>query len=525
MNAKHSAPRRPVILVILDGFGTNPSKRNNGIALADTPHLDAYFSRYPHALIQASGHAVGLPDGQMGNSEVGHLTLGSGSIVRQDLVRIDDAIADGSFFENPTLVGAMRSAKELGRPMQLLGLVSDGGVHSQLGHLLALIELSRRWGVRPLLHMITDGRDTPPRSALGYLEAVESALQAADGAIASVSGRYYSMDRDNRWERTERAWRAILLGKGRRASSARAAIESAYALGENDEFIKPCILPAWQPPEADDPIISFNFRKDRPRQIVAALGQAEFAVFDRGGTPLLDVTCMMQYDPQFRMPFAFIPEAPAATLAEAVSAAGLRQLHCAETEKYAHVTYFFNGGRREPWPGEDRVMVPSPKVATYDLAPEMSAGRVADEVIEAIGRDEYAFILVNFANGDMVGHTAVRSAVIAAVESLDREVGRLLEAAVAADYSVILTADHGNCEELVDPTTDAPHTQHTSYPVPCMIIDSSTWQLSCGGGLANIAPTALHLMGLPRPEGMTHRSLLLKEIEIAVDLQRFEGAA
>ncbi len=525
MRNQHATPRRPVVLVILDGFGVNPGKVNNAVAEADTPNLDAYYSRYPHTLIQASGAAVGLPDGQMGNSEVGHLTLGTGTIVRQDLVRIDDAVADGSFFENPALVSAMEEARRRQRPMQLLGLVSDGGVHSGMGHLLALIELCRRSGVRPLLHMFTDGRDTPPQSALDYLDRVEPALTAAGGAVATVIGRYYAMDRDRRWERTEKAWRGIVLGKGRHVASARLAIRSAYAAGETDEFIKPSICPGWEPVQRGDPAIFFNFRKDRPRQIVGALGFEGFDGFDRGESPLLGVTGMMQYDARLGMPFAFAEEAPEITLNKVISAAGLRQFHCAETEKYAHVTYFFNGGAQEPLPGEEQVLVPSPRVATYDLKPEMSAQEVADTVIAAIRSEKFAFIVVNFANGDMVGHTAVKPAVVQAVEVLDYEVGRVLEAAVAKDYSVVLTADHGNCEELVDPTTDAPHTQHTTYPVPCIIVDSSTWQLSCAGGLANIAPTVLQLMGLPKPEGMKEGSLLVSELSPKIKLRRYEGAA
>jgi len=525
MNTENRAPRRPVLLMILDGFGTNPGKLNNAVALADTPRLDEYFARYPHTLLQSSGHAVGLPDGQMGNSEVGHMTLGSGTIVRQDLVRIDDAIAKGSFYENPVLLSAVRDAAQRGRPVHLLGLVSDGGVHSQLGHLLALIEMCRREEAQPLLHCITDGRDTPPQSALGYLGELERALDEAGGGIVTVMGRYYAMDRDRRWDRTERAWRAIVLGKGRRAQNARSAVETAYANGETDEFIAPCILPGWVALQADDPVISFNFRKDRPRQIVSALTDPGFDGFDRGDAAYAGVTCMMQYDRSWDLPFAFDHEAPAATLAEVVSDAGLQQLHCAETEKFAHVTYFFNGGRADPWPGEERVLVPSPKVATYDLKPEMSAPEVGDEVVAALESERFAFIVVNFANGDMVGHTAIRDAVIRAVEVLDEQVGRVLETAVAHDYSVILTADHGNCEEMVDPRTDAPHTQHTCYPVPCLIMDEADWVLSSGGGLSNIAPTVLQLMGLPKPAGMTASSLLLKEQAEQVQVKRHNAAA
>lgn len=525
-----AVPRSPVVLVILDGFGVNPSRQNNGVLEADTPNLDGYFSRYPHTTLQASGHAVGLPDGQMGNSEVGHLTLGAGSIIRQDIVRISEAVASGEFFQNPEFKGAMARAGAGRRVVHLLGLVSDGGVHSDLGHLRALIEMARQNRVRPLLHMICDGRDTPPNSAMHYLEQVEPLLHQAGGAVASVMGRYYAMDRDKRWDRTELAWRALVLGKGEHASTAKTAIGSAYAAGDSDEFIKPILLPCYQPIGAGDVVISFNFRKDRPRQIVAALGAASFTGFDRGDAPLADVVCMMPYDRAVPLPFAFEPERPSTTLGQVVSAHGLAQFHCAETEKYAHVTYFFNGGQATPYSGERQMLVPSPKVATYDLKPSMSAAEVADAVVGAISQGTYAFIVVNFANGDMVGHTARRHAVLEAVETLDKEVSRVLQAAENAGYSLILTADHGNCEEMVDPFTGAPHTQHTTYPVPCLILDEVNWQLSSQGGLANIAPTVLQLMGLAVPEGMDASSLLLRELpgKRPVERQspgRFRGAA
>ncbi|MGQ9660107.1 MAG: 2,3-bisphosphoglycerate-independent phosphoglycerate mutase [Thermochromatium sp.] len=504
-----NVPRRPVVLIILDGFGLNPAKANNAIVLAHTPNLDRYFATNPHTVIQASGLAVGLPDGQMGNSEVGHMTLGSGCVVRQDLVLIDQAIADRSFYENPALVAAARAAAAHHRPLHLMGLVSDGGVHSHVNHLIALIKLCHYQGVRPVVHMFTDGRDTPPRSALKYLPGVERALEVAGGQIASVSGRYYAMDRDNRWERTELAWRVLVAGEGRRAPSARAAIEAAYAAGEDDEFIRPTLIEGGETIRSGDQVIHFNFRKDRPRQLVSALFKPDFDHFDRRGVCGVKVTCMMEYDPWYGLPIAFDHDRPKITLGQVLSQAGLAQFHCAETEKYAHVTFFFNGGRDEPYPGEERRLIPSPKVATYDLKPEMSAPEVAEAVIAAIKEHRYPFIVVNFANGDMVGHTAVREAVIAAVATLDREAGRVMDAAVAAGYSVVLTADHGNCDELIDPVTGHPHTQHSLYPVPCLIIDEVPWRLAVGGGLKDIAPTVLALMGLPIPEVMDGRSLLL----------------
>lgn len=505
-------PRRPVVLVILDGFGVNPSKRNNGVVEARTPRLDGYFARYPHTTLAASGHAVGLPDGQMGNSEVGHLTLGAGEIIRQDAVRISDAISNGDFFANRALVDAVRAGERRGGVVHLLGLVSNGGVHSQLDHLSALIRLCGEHGVRPLLHAVTDGRDTAPSSAMHFLPVIDEQLRAFGGAVASITGRYYAMDRDSRWERTERAWRALVLGKGRRAPRLEEAIDTAYAAGETDEFIKPVLLPDFRPVGDDDPLICFNFRKDRPRQIVAALADPGFKGFDRGDSPRPAVTCMMPYERRLRLPYAFEPEQPATTLGQVISALGLAQFHCAETEKYAHVTYFFNGGRADPHSGERQLLVPSPDVATYDLKPSMSATAVADAVVAAIGTGRYAFIVVNFANGDMVGHTARRDAVLEAVETLDQEVPRVLEAAENAGYSVLLTADHGNCEELVDPFTGEPHTQHTTYPVPCLLIDEANWQLSSSGGLSNVAPTVLQLMGLQAPAAMTADSLLLRRL-------------
>jgi 2,3-bisphosphoglycerate-independent phosphoglycerate mutase len=512
MQAISGAPRKPVVLIIMDGVGVNPGRTYNALWEARTPNFDRLYASYPHTTLHASGPAVGLPDGQMGNSEVGHLTLGCGSIVRQDIVRIDAAIDSGEFAENPALLGAVRRCAANGRPLHLLGLVSDGGVHSSLKHLQALIALCRQHRVRPLLHMVTDGRDTPPRSALDFLPEVESKLHEAGGAIASVMGRYYAMDRDQRWERTELAWRALVLGKGQAVVSAQTGIAAAYAAGDGDEFIRPMLLPSFARLSADDTLISFNFRKDRPRQIVAALGAPDFAGFDRGAAPLPQLVCMMPYDKAYDFPSAFAPERPAATLAQVISAAGLAQFHCAETEKYPHVTYFFNGQRMDPHSGEHHLVVPSPKVATYDLQPEMSAHAVADAVIGAIDSGRYAFILVNFANGDMVGHTARPDAVIHAVETLDHEVGRVMDAALAAGHAVVLTADHGNCEEYLDPLTGEPHTQHTIYPVPCLVADEQHWQLSCVGGLANVAPTVLQLMGLPKPAAMTADSLLLKPL-------------
>lgn len=524
MSASKNTPRRPVALIILDGFGVNPSKFNNAVAQAATPNLDRYFSQFPHAMLQSSGHAVGLPDGQMGNSEVGHLTLGCGEVIRQNLVLIDESIESGRFFENGALLSAVRNAADKKRPLHLYGLVSDGGVHSHLTHLLALIRLCAEHQVRPILHMITDGRDTPQQSALAFVHKVDDALKAAGGAIATIIGRYYGMDRDKRWERTELAWQAVTQGAGRRATSAVEAIESAYGANEYDEFIKPVILPGFEAVQAGDELLCFNFRKDRARQIIEALGCMNFSGFERGELGLARVTCMMPYDYSYNMPVAFYPDKPRTTLAEKVSEAGLKQFHCAETEKYAHVTYFFNGGRGEPHNGEVHHLIPSPDVATYDLQPEMSAAEVADATIEAMEQDEYSLLVVNFANGDMVGHTAVHRAVVKAVEALDTQVGRVLDAALRLNYSVVLTADHGNCEETRDPISGEPHTQHTTYPVPVMVIDEQMWQLSCNAGLANVAPTLLQIMGL-EASGMEDHSLLLKAVKPRPAYEAIVGVA
>ena len=506
-----SVPRRPTLLIILDGFGVNPSRINNAVQLANTPRLDEYFSKNPHTTLDACGGAVGLPEGQMGNSEVGHMTLGCGAVMRQDLVRINDEIESGEFFNNAALVAAVEDAAAAGRPVHLVGLTSDGGVHSHINHLLALIKLCADHKVKPVVHMTTDGRDTAQMSALVYLQMLEEPLEDAGGCIATVCGRYYSMDRDNRWDRTELAWRAMVRGEGRHSENARYAIEEAYAREETDEFIKPTVIDDCELIQSGDNVIFFNFRNDRPRQLTAALALDHFNEFDTGDYSGATVTCLTEYDPEFLLPIGYAPERPQAPLASVVSRAGYKQFHCAETEKYAHVTYFFNGGKKKPFAGEEHVMVNSPDVATYDLKPEMSAAEVADRIIEALRSGEYSFILVNFANGDMVGHTAVPEAVIKAVEALDTHVGRVLDVAVECEYSVVLTADHGNCDEMVDPVTQEPHTQHTLYPVPCMIIDEANWHLCPGGDLSSVAPTVLQLMGLQQPPSMTGRSLLLKE--------------
>ncbi len=512
MTDKRHVPRRNTILLILDGFGLNPSKENNAVHEARTPRLDEYFAKYAHTAIDASGRAVGLPVGQFGNSEVGHTILGCGSIIRQDLVRINDAIEDGSFFHNTVLLDAIQEAKSHDRPVHLVGLVSDGGVHSHCSHISALIKMCRKHHVTPVMHMICDGRDTPPKSAIQYLEPLEKKLRKAGGHIATIIGRFYAMDRDNHWDRTEDAWQLLVNGVGESVETATHAILQAYDNGITDEFIQPTILKNGETINESDVVIFFNFRNDRPRQLAESLAMDNFDQFDRGDFESCYLTCLTEYDTKLLAPIVFPPERPKITLTKAVSFAGYKQFHCAETEKYAHVTYFFNGGREEAYAGEDRRMIHSPDVDTYDQTPEMSAMAVADATIEAIRSGAYSFILVNFANGDMVGHSAKREPIIQAVEFMDAQVGRVLDAAVENAYSVIVTADHGNCDEYVDPYTGEPHTQHTAYPVPLMIVDASFWKLATGGGLSNVAPTVLRLMGLQVPETMQGDSLLLEEI-------------
>ena len=504
--------RKPTLLIILDGFGLNPNPENNAVVEANTPNFDHYFSSYPMTSLQASGRGVGLPEGQMGNSEVGHMTIGSGTIVRQDLVRIDDAIENGSFFDNPALLGAIRTSKANNRPMHLIGLVSDGGVHSHINHVYALVKLCHQQGVAAQLHMITDGRDTAPRAAIEFVDQLESVLAVNNGFIGSICGRYYAMDRDKRWDRVKIAFDAMAYGAGPAFDSAKDAIRGSYDGGVNDEFIKPAILPGFTPLQGGDEMIFFNFRNDRSRQISAALSLRQFNEFDRGNEyQPIHLTCLTHYDSKLDAPVAFEAMRPEQTLARVISEAGLKQLHCAETEKYPHVTFFFNGGREDCFEGEEHRLINSPRVATYDLKPEMSAVEVADTMVAALQSKEYDFLVVNFANGDMVGHTAVRDAVIEAVEVLDREVGRVLEHALKLDYSIILTADHGNCDEMVDPETGQPHTQHSQHPVPCLVIDEQTSQLASGKNLSAIAPTVLQLMGLAKPAAMSGQSLICDE--------------
>ncbi|MBT9281242.1 MAG: 2,3-bisphosphoglycerate-independent phosphoglycerate mutase [Hydrogenibacillus schlegelii] len=519
--AEHRRPK-PLALIILDGFALREERHGNAVAQARKPNFDRYWATYPHTTLQASGEAVGLPPGQMGNSEVGHLNIGAGRIVYQDLTRIDRAIEGGSFFDNPALLAAVRHVQAAPeRTLHIAGLVSDGGVHSHLRHLLALLELARRHGLRRVaVHAFLDGRDTPPASAIGYLEAVGAAMRRLGvGRIATVAGRYYAMDRDRRWERTEKAYRAMVDGIGETADDPIEAVRRSYERGVTDEFVVPTVIVEAGRPVApirdDDAVVVFNFRPDRVIQLSQALGNADFAGFDRGPSrpAALRLVTMTRYSEDVAAEVAFPPEMPADTFGEVISRAGLSQLRIAETEKYPHVTYFFSGGREEPFPGERRVLIPSPKVPTYDLKPEMSAYEVTDALLAELRTDPPDVIVLNFANPDMVGHSGKLEPTIRAVEAVDDNLGRVVEAVLALGGVAVITADHGNADEVLD-AEGRPVTQHTTNPVP-FIVTRFDVRLRDGGILADIAPTMLELLGLPQPAAMTGRSLLRAPVEAA----------
>jgi 2,3-bisphosphoglycerate-independent phosphoglycerate mutase len=492
-------PVSGVCLVILDGWGLAEPGPGNAVELADTPVFDGLWERYEHSQLTACGRAVGLPDGQMGNSEVGHLNLGAGQVVRQDLTRIDDAIQEGLFFENRVLRNACAAAKETGR-LHLLGLVSRGGVHSSMDHLKALIELAAHEGVPDIvLHAFTDGRDTLPDSGAGYVAEAEGWLAEAGGRVASVTGRYYAMDRDRRWDRTKMAMDALLRGEaeGRHAKTGEAAVRAAYERGETDEFVKPTLVGERARISAGDVVLFFNFRPDRARQLTQALNTE---------LDLHHVT-LTQYREDWDYPVAFPPERPATTLASVLEARGLAQLHVAETEKYAHVTYFFNGGEEDSHEGEDRCLVDSPRdVPTYDHKPEMSAHGAAAAFVERWGASNYAFGIINFANADMVGHTGVIPAAVKAVETVDECLGQVVEAVQAKGGACVVTADHGNADHMLEPD-GSPNTAHSLNPVP-IVITVDAGPLRDGGVLADVAPTVLALMGIERPGEMTGESLV-----------------
>jgi len=511
---------KPVLLCVLDGWGLRREKTDNAIALAAKPSVDRFDERFPHTALQTSGLAVGLPEGQMGNSEVGHTNLGAGRIVYQDLVRINRAIDDGSFFRNEVICGAVAQAKHNGRALHLLGLVSPGGVHSLQAHLEALIRFAEREGVpRIFVHAFLDGRDTPPKSGLGYVEDLVRFIgrEAPHTRIATVVGRYFAMDRDKRWDRVMEAYRALVRGEGFAAADAIEAVKAAYARGETDEFVKPTVIRGGDgrpvgPIRDGDAVIFFNFRADRARELTQLLAFDEAPPeVERGPRPQLSFyATMTEYKKEFGLPVAFPPEQPAEILPQIVSEHGLRQLRCAETEKYAHVTFFFNGGREVVFPGEERELVPSPReVKTYDEKPEMSAREVTDRLVKAIESRQYGLIVCNFANPDMVGHTGMLQPTIQAIEVVDECLGRLHQACSRAGMAMIVTADHGNAEQMTDPLTGEPHTAHTLLPVPFWLIDEDFRGAKLREGvLADVAPTVLKVMGFDKPGEMTALGLL-----------------
>lgn len=511
--------KKPTVLMILDGFGLNDNKEGNAVAIANTPVLDALMRDYPFAEGNASGLAVGLPDGQMGNSEVGHLNIGAGRIVYQELTRITKEIEDGTFFSNPALLSGIENVKKNNSALHLYGLLSDGGVHSHNTHLYGLLKLAKREGVEKVyVHCFLDGRDTAPTSGKGFVEELEEQIKEIGvGKIASITGRYYAMDRDNRWDRVQKAYDVLTKGIGETAESAVAAMEASYAKEVTDEFFLPtAIIENGKPVatiEEGDSIVFFNFRPDRARELTRAFCADEFDGFDRGERRRVTYICFTEYDVTIpNKEVAFHKMELKNTFGEYLAAHGKKQARIAETEKYAHVTFFFNGGVEEPNPGEDRILVNSPKVATYDLQPEMSAPEVGERLCEAIRSDKYDVIIINFANSDMVGHTGIVEAAVKAVETIDACVGKAVEALKEVDGQMFLCADHGNAEQLVDYESGGPLTAHTTNPVPFLLINADpSYRLREGGCLADIVPTLIELMGMEQPAEMTGKSLLIKK--------------
>ena len=502
--------KKPVLLMILDGWGIAPASSSNAASLARTPNLDKYFANYPHTQLEASGLEVGLPAGQIGNSEVGHLNIGSGRIIYQSLTRISKSITDGDFFTNPVLMQVMDQVKASGKALHLLGLLSDGGVHSHITHIMALLEMAQKHGLSKVyVHAFLDGRDVPPQSALTYVEQLEQAMATIGvGKIATVSGRYYAMDRDKRWERLAKAYATVVQGEGERAVSATAGIQASYAAGVTDEFVIPFAVEGVDGRiQAGDGVIFANFRPDRAREITRAIIDEDFPYFERPASARpVHFACMAQYDATIAAPVAYPPEEINDTLGQIVAERGLRQLRIAETEKYAHVTFFFNGGVEEPNKNEERILIPSPKVATYDLQPEMSAEEVTQALLAELGKDKFDVVILNFANPDMVGHTGVLAAAIKAMEKVDECVGRIVEKVLSLDGSVCICADHGNLEKMAEADGE-PNTAHTTNPVPFILISKTQHQLH-KGILADIAPTMLELLHIPQPKAMTGKSLI-----------------
>ena len=513
----------PLLLVILDGWGVGPLTESNAIHVADTPNLDRWQSEYPHTTLLAHNGSVGLPEGQMGNSEVGHLNIGAGRIVYQDFSRINRAVENGEFFNNDVLLSSFQKIKENNGALHLLGLISDGGVHSHLNHLIALVDMAAQNGLSKIfIHAFMDGRDTPPKSGGDYIHSLQQELdRLGAGRIATVCGRYYAMDRDKRWIRVQVAWQALVDGKGISASDAEQSVRNSYERGETDEFIKPVVLQDQQKggPVATikdgDTVLFFNFRADRVRELIHAFTDQDFNGFPCNHRPAL-AACITftEYDKKFQLPVVFPPVSMSRILGEEISSHNLSQLRIAETEKYAHVTYFFNGGREEPFPLEDRILVPSPQdIATYDLKPEMSACKVTEELLKRFQEKHYDLIVLNFANGDMVGHSGIMEAAVLACEAVDRCLGELVAAFTKAGSTVLITADHGNAEMMKDSGSADPFTAHSLNPVPFILINDS-YKGTClreNGSLRDIAPTILSLMELPVPEEMTGESLIITE--------------
>ena len=508
--------RNKALLIIMDGVGVRESSEHNAFKTANTPNLDRYFSTCSYTTLVCHGRAVGLPDGVMGNSEVGHVNIGAGRVVMQDLVRIDSAFETGEIPKNPVLLKLVDRLKTSGGALHLMGLASDAGVHSDLRHMLKLIPILKELGLKQVYyHAIADGRDTPPNSGIGYLRKVQDFFKEQQfGRLASIVGRYYCMDRDKRWERVQLAYDCYTQGKATLTADPLAAVQEAYERKETDEFLKPILVDQGEGPQLlrdGDAVLALNFRADRMREIAIALNQPDFDGFERANRPQLTYVTMTRYQKDFPYEVLFDDEELSGLFGEVVSKAGMTQLRIAETEKYAHVTYFFNGGREEQYPGEERIMVPSPKVATYDLQPEMSAPIVTEKLREAIEQERFDVIVLNFANGDMVGHTGVEEAAIKAVETVDTMVGELVELFHAKGGTVVITADHGNSDEMWDYANQQPHTQHTLNPVPLVIVtpDDRRFQLRTDGRLSDITPTLLELLGLQQPTEMTGRSLIL----------------
>lgn len=511
--------KKPVVLMILDGYGLNDNCEANAVCEGKTPIMDQLMSQCPFVKGQASGLAVGLPEGQMGNSEVGHLNMGAGRIVYQELTRITKSIQDGDFFENKAFMAAVENCKKNDSALHMFGLVSDGGVHSHITHIYGLLELAKRNGLEKVyVHCFLDGRDTPPASGKDYVAQLEAKMaELGVGKVATVAGRYYAMDRDKNWDREELAYKALTKGEGVQADSATGGIQASYDDGKTDEFVMPMVVMENGVPVATikegDSIIFYNFRPDRAREMTRIFCDDEFTGFDRGPRVKTTFVCFTDYDETIENKLvAFEKESITNTFGEFLAAHGLKQARIAETEKYAHVTFFFNGGIEEPNEGEDRVLVPSPKeVATYDLKPEMSAPAVCDKLVEAIKSGKYDVIIINFANPDMVGHTGVEAAAIKAIEAVDACVGRAVDAIKEVDGVLFICADHGNAEQLIDYETGEPFTAHTTNPVPFILVNADpSYKLREGGCLADIAPTLIELMGMEQPKEMTGRSLLVK---------------